>query len=233
MKFVHFIPDFLQGSHLDGIPNPDVAKKFVPSWYKKSEMIYELDSGQEMPGLKTCIPFLDALISGYMLLTPCNIYVKKLDDGSIDIDWDDVPGLSNPIDERKGLTGHLIPRPAGHNNAHLVWTPKWGWKSPRGYSILVTHPLNRFDLPFTTMSGLVDSDKFYGSGNIPFFIRNDFEGTIEKGTPFAQLIPIKRKRWKAVYDPAITSLIRESGETVRKYPRGGYRDNLHVKKEYE
>jgi hypothetical protein len=82
------------------------------------------------------------------------------------------------------------------------------------------------------MSAIVDSDKFYGSGNIPFFLKADFEGTIEKGTPIAQLIPIKRKSWKAVYDPAIISLMQESGAKVRRYPRGGYRDHIHIKKEY-
>lgn len=232
MKFIHFIPDITRGTHLDGVPNPDVAKRFIPSWYKKSEMVFEEGLGQEVPGLKTCIPFLDGLISGYMLVTPCNIYVKKHEDGSVDIDWDNVSDLIDPIHERTGMSGHLMPRPAGHLNNHLIWTPTWGWKAPRGYSVLVTHPLNRFDLPFTTMSAIVDSDKFYGSGNIPFFLKADFEGTIEKGTPVAQLIPIKRKSWKAVYDPAIISLMQESGAKVRRYPRGGYRDHIHIKKEY-
>lgn len=232
MKFYHFIPDTIYGSHLDKVPNPDVAKKFIPNWYKESEIFFEED-GQEAPGLKTCVPFLDGLLSGYMITLPCNVYIKITEDGSIDIDWDEIEGFPGPIDRRSDKTGALIPRPAGHHMAHLAWTPKWGWKSPRKYSTLVTHPLNRFDLPFTTMSAIVDSDKFHGSGNIPFFIKEGFEGVIEKGTPIAQLIPIKRQSWASVYDPALISLMRESGKIVRGVSRGGYRDKFWVKKEYK
>jgi hypothetical protein len=62
----------------------------------------------------------------------------------------------------------------------------------------MTHPLNRFDLPFTTTSGIVDSDKFFAPGNVPFFIKEGFSGIIPEGTPFLQLIPIKRATWKMV-----------------------------------
>jgi len=232
VKFYHFIPDTHYGAHLDEIPNPDVAKKFIPEWYKNSEIFFK-EGNEDVAGLKTCVPFLDGLLSGYMLTLPTNVYIKITEDGSIDIDWDEIEGVPGPIDKRSDKTGALIPRPAGHNNAHLAWTPRWGWKSPKKYSTLVTHPLNRFDLPFTTMSAIVDSDKFHGSGNIPFFIKQGFEGTIKRGTPIAQLIPIKRESWVSVYDPALTSLMRESGEAVRKISRGGYRDKFWVKKEYK
>jgi len=29
---------------------------------------------------------------------------------------------------------------------------------PAGYSLLITHPFNRHDLPFVTLTGLVDAD---------------------------------------------------------------------------
>ena len=61
---------------------------------------------------------------------------------------------------------------------------------------MVTHPFNRFDLPFTTTSGLIDSDGWVTAGNIPFFLREGFEGIIEKNTPVAQLFPYKRESWE-------------------------------------
>jgi len=228
VKFYHFIPD--QNAWDPNVPNPDVAKAFIPEWYKRAEITYERD-GQDVSGLKTCVPFLDALISGYMLVTWADIHVKKLDDGRIDIDWDSA-ATSPQLAEREGPVGRTIPRPAGHLDNHLVWTPKWGIKSPKGYSSLVTHPLNRFDLPFTTTSGIIDSDKFSGSGNIPFFLKEGFEGVIPKGTPFAQVIPIKRESWTAVYDPALIQVIPEIGAKLRSVERGYYRDNFWVKKVY-
>lgn len=228
MKFYHFIPDAKAWE--DGVPNPDLAKSFVPEWYKQAEITYKHE-GKDVSGLKTCMPFLDALISGYMLVTWSDIHVRKLEDGRIDIDWD-ANTTSPQMGERTGSVGRTIPRPAGHLDNHLVWTPKWGIKSPKGYSSLITHPLNRFDLPFTTTSGIVDSDNYSGSGNIPFFLKEGFEGIIPKGTPFAQVIPIKRENWTAVYDPALTSTIYEAGDKLRSVNRGYYRDNYWVKKAY-
>jgi hypothetical protein len=34
-------------------------------------------------------------------------------------------------------------------------------------------------------------------GNIPFFIKKGFTGTIPAGTPMFQILPIKREDWKS------------------------------------
>ena len=40
---------------------------------------------------------------------------------------------------------------------HNLWTIE----APEGYSVLFTHPVNRFDLPFTTLTGMVDCDRYH------------------------------------------------------------------------
>lgn len=229
MKFLHFIPD--NNAEFEDVPNPSLVRDVLPEWYKKSEITVTTETGEEHNGLKTCVPFLDAMISGFVLKTWTDIHVRKLEDGTLDIDWG-ANTSSDPIMERNSKIGHLMPRPAGHLPNHLVWTPKWGVKAPRGYSCLFTHPLNRFDLPFTTMSGIIDSDKLSTSGNIPFFIKEGFEGVIPAGTPIIQIIPIKRKKWTAVYDPALFYYMHELGHKLRGVARGYYRDNFWVKKVY-
>ena len=224
MKFVHFIPQ----NNGFKIPKPALAKSFIPKWYKEAE----LDTPEGSGGLKRCIPFLDGMMMGFMLVTPCDIHVKILEDGSVDIDFA-ADAETAPIMERPGTTGHTMPRPAGHAFNHLVWTPTWGWKAPKGYSVLVTHPLNRFDLPFTTMSAVVDSDKFFSAGNIPWFIKEGFEGVIPAGTPCMQLIPIKRDSWMAVFDPALKDLIHEQGHIARSEKHGVYKKKFWQKKRYE
>jgi hypothetical protein len=210
-------------------------REHIPEWYKKSEITYTEDHGDhthEHNGLKTCVPFLDALLSGYCLTTWTDVHIKIEDEGKIHIDFGD--DVTSPIiAERTKTVGYHMPRPAGHLPNHLVWTPKWGFKSPKGFSSLIVHPLNRFDLPFTTSSGIIDSDKFHGSGNVPFFLKEGFEGVIPKGTPFAQIIPIKREEWMAVYDPSMVDIIPTVGEKLRAANRGYYRDNYWVKKVYK
>jgi hypothetical protein len=75
----------------------------------------------------------------------------------------------------------------------------WTIQAPEGYSLLFTHPANRFDLPFTTLTGLVDCDRYHDVPiNFPAHWHNqDFSGVLPKGTPVAQCIPVKRKSWGA------------------------------------
>jgi len=63
--------------------------------------------------------------------------------------------------------------------------------------LLLMHPSQRHDLPFFTLTAIVDTDKFPNKLHLPFFIKEGFEGIIEAGTPIAQIIPIKRDVWKS------------------------------------
>ena len=42
----------------------------------------------------------------------------------------------------------------------------WTVEPPPGYSLLVTHPMNRPELPFTTLTGLVDADRYRDESSI-------------------------------------------------------------------
>jgi hypothetical protein len=85
--------------------------------------------------------------------------------------------------------------PKGYSTQPYKFNSKWSIKTPKGYSALFVHPLNRGDLPFYTLSGFVDTDDYNVPVNFPFLIREDFEGIIPMGTPIAQVIPIKRESW--------------------------------------
>ncbi len=222
------------------IGKPEPIKKFLPDWYKNAESYYvsesdmmtiEDGSQEKNPGLKTCAPYLDAMLSGYTFTVPFDIYVGRTEEGELDIRWNAPQGWEDFLMERPKESGSTMPRPAGHAPNHLVWSSRWGVKAPRGYSVLVTHPLNRQDLPFTTVSGIIDSDKFFGNGNIPFFIKEDFVGVIEKGTPFAQLIPIKRSKWKSILNKGMIDKYIEQGHEVRSHEKQ-YKKKYWVKKEY-
>ena len=213
-----------------GQPLP--AKKFLPEWYKKSESVFVEASGQESAGLKRCIPFLDSMLSGYMLVTPVDIFISKNEDGSLKLGWNSSELFSDLIAVRPKESGMYMPRPPGHYPNHLAFRGLWGFKTPRGWSMLVTQPLNRHDLPFTLTSGIMDSDNYSTSGNLPFFLKEDFVGTIPAGTPIAQLIPIKRESWKSINnDRGIAYLEDLQGEVVR-LPGKSYKKMFWIKKDY-
>jgi hypothetical protein len=204
-------------------------KEHVPEWYRKGESTFTVDGGSPEPGLKSCAPFLDIMLSGYALLTPFDIYVGLNEDGSHNIRWNGPEDWRDFIGERPKELGATIPRPAGHSPNGLVWSSKWGWRTPRGYSTIVTHPFNRHDLPFTTLSGTIDSDKFIAHGNIPMFLKEGWVGVIPAGTPYAQVIPFNRKAWKKVADYGLISQATEDGRKVREK---SYKKYLWIKKSY-
>lgn len=229
MKLIHF---FTEKKRFLNLGEPKPAKQFIPDWYRSGENTYtDPDTNMEVAGLKACMPVLDTLLTGYMLVTPSDIFVSKSEDGSLNISWSSVQDLDGFVNERSKKSGATIPRPAGHYPNHLVWSGFWGWKTPRGYSTIVTHPLNRFDLPFTTMSGIVDSDKFSATGNLPFFIKENFIGTIPAGTPFAQIIPMKRSEWKMINNPGLENLEHLNANLVRQ-PETSYKKKMWQRKKY-
>lgn len=248
MKKIRFIPE---NEYIEkNINPPQPAKLFLPEWYRLAESAIDKDTGEIarisdkniQGGLKSCIPFLDAMISGYMMTTWEDIEITENDGENLSWryvkkniytnEYDEISPVIDVIAERTGDIGHTIPRPAGHSINHLAINSQWGVRLPRGWSLMVTHPYNRFDLPFTTMAGFMDSDEFWTNGNIPFFIKKDWTGVIPSGTPYAQLIPIKRKSWYSYISLFSAKRMRVLGVKTRSVKMGYYKKNIWVRKEY-
>jgi hypothetical protein len=179
----------------NNISNPVPAKTVISQWYKDIKTSKTLN-------VKNCVPFLDTLTSGYIQLTWEDIHVESINNElRLHTTGETGVPLFNVRDESD------ISISENFYNIQFIWHRHWSIELPEGYSALVTHPLNRYDLPFITMSGVVDSDKYsHGAvGNIPFYLSKNFQGIIPKGTPMFQIIPTKRENWiskKEIYDEA-------------------------------
>lgn len=227
MKLIRFFTNNTKS--LLGQPKP--IKLTIPDWYKHAESTYKAKDGSDAAGLKKCMPYVDIMMSGYALTLPLDITVSKNKDGTMSISYEESE-MGEFIHERPAELGYTMPRPFGFAPNHLAYKSPWGWKVPKGFSVLVTHPFNRVDLPFHVVSALMDSDEFFASGNIPFFIREDFEGTIPAGTVFAQLLPVKREDWKMVEnDQSLLSKAAYQGRVARD-PKYGYKRVMWHRKEY-
>jgi hypothetical protein len=128
-------------------------------------------------------------------------------------------------------TGDLI-IPGEYYPKIYKWANSFILETPKGYSTLFLHPVNRVDLPFYSFSGLVDTDKFPVEVNFPFLIKKDFVGIIPAGTPIAQAIPVKRDDWvssvedsKMYERPAFTY-------TMHNPPFNFYKKNFWTRKKY-
>jgi hypothetical protein len=71
----------------------------------------------------------------------------------------------------------------------------WTIQLEPGYSLFATHPVNRIDLPFRLLTGLVDCDRFSDVGVLfpAAWTNRDFEGVLPRGTPVAQCFPVARE----------------------------------------
>ena len=173
----------------------------------------------KIPTWKACPALLDAFTSGYFLRTPCDIkfYVK---DNKVFAELEKEYEIF--IQKRDSMPG--FSQPAGYHANHFAWFGNWKIVVPDGYSILYTHPLNRYDLPFWSTSGFIDTDKVKMPGSYPFFIRKDWEGTIPAGTPYMQMIPFLRENWESeIVKETLTEISIEKYENMKKYrqPDGG------------
>jgi hypothetical protein len=214
------------------IPAPVPASKTVPEWYKNIPRY--TDSASTNFSVKACLPYLDAMTAGYTLTTWCDIEVRQSKDKKNDIQpmllWE--PGI-HPVEDRSLAFGRGLQRIKGFSDWVYAWNMPWGIKTPEGYSALLTQPLNRPDLPFITVSGITDADNFASPGAPLFCINMEFEGIIPKGTPYLQVIPIKRQEWEI----QVNNDIRKE-EDIKKIEAqtntvGGYYKKTHwVKKDY-
>ena len=186
---------------LEGLlPPPVAAAQGVPDWLKA--MPTKAFSGinlRDEQTVKRCPPFVDAMTC-FLLPLICDLRIE-----AGQITWDNEIPPGGALDFPRSPIGF-------HDPGQVTGTPLfdsdrlfikfhnlWTIEAPEGYAVFFTHPVNRFDLPFTTLSGLVDCDRFSDTWiHFPAHWHNtSFQGVLPKGTPIAQCIPVKRESWTA------------------------------------
>jgi hypothetical protein len=218
----------------EAFPGLEPIRKVIPQWYKDSPQFLNNDkkprfSSKKNLVVKSCIPFLESFTTGYSLPLHVDVTVERNPEtGMRDFGW----GADEPVGQRDSSAAPTLPTPEGYVPTHLFWQTVISFQLPKGYSILVTHPLNRFDLPFLTLSGIIDGDEPVYSGKMPFFLKEDFTGLIPRGTPIAQLIPFKREDWELVHQEGLTKKAEVARRQSQTFLSGWYKKNRWVKKTY-
>ena len=187
-------------AELEGkLPAPIPATLGLPDWLKAMPTrAYNNINMHDEDTVKRCPPFVDAMTTGFLILLSCDLRVES---GVITWDHDIPPGGAldlprSPIGFHDG--SQVTGSPLFEADRYVIKFHNW-WtiEAPEGYSVLFTHPVNRFDLPFTTLSGLVDCDR-YRDGFVHFPAHwHDlaFSGVLPRGTPIVQCMPVRRESW--------------------------------------
>jgi hypothetical protein len=185
---------------LDGVlPRPIPAVLGLPDWFKlMPPKAFNPTVGEEDYTVKKCPPFIDAMSYGFLIPLAVDLEVR---DGEFTWNFEVPEGIvseysHSPIDFHD--PSQIVGTPFFDDDRFIIkFNNFWTIEAPPGYSLLFTHPLNRADLPFTTLTGLVDCDAFYDSPiNFPArWHDTGFNGVLPKGTPVAQCLPVKRENW--------------------------------------
>jgi hypothetical protein len=190
------------------IPAPAPSTAMLPEWFRKLPPIDAEMHNVENPGLtiKRCMPFLDALTIGHILLSPADISVE--------------------INDKGVKTSSRFPRPLveSHKSYQIKGAPEstraalkllslWTVTTPPGWSTLFIPLLNRPNDLVDVLSGVVDTDTYRLPVNIVFFVKpKDGLFTIPKGYPICQMIPFRRSGDKTVIRASTPDEIKQSAK---------------------
>jgi hypothetical protein len=208
------------------VPAPKPAAECVPDWFKELPGTLGPSEGWEVATAKKCASFLDGLQAGYMLALPVAIRATCVG-GRVTMTWRSQDGLDSPP-----ITMHAEGQLGEQHPQVFKFMTAYGVRLPAGCSFLLTHPLNRHDLPFRTFSGIID-DGYSNPLSVPFeWAAPDGEYYLEAGCPAAQLIPFVRADWE--HDVTVVSDIElAKAQRIATSTVTGYRSTFHKKKIYK
>ena len=200
------------------LPRPIPAVMGIPDWFKTmpAKAFSDIVQAEQMT-VKKCPPFIDAMTFGFLIPLVADLHVENET-----FTWQlDFPGGAITSYPRSPLDFHdsnqVVGTPLFDEDRFIVkFNNFWTIETPPGYSLLVTHPVNQFDLPFTTLTGLVDTDLYKGDFiNFPARWRDPaFQGILPRGTPVAQCLPVKRELWTGQFGTIAGDAISHLQETT-------------------
>tara|TARA_R110000823_G_scaffold283627_1_gene401800 strand:- start:1136 stop:1885 length:750 start_codon:yes stop_codon:yes gene_type:complete len=191
--------------------HPEPAKLNIPKWYKD---VPNPSDHLELT-IKSCKPFLDSIIAGYILKNPLdqkihfntpvpednnklNTWVETKSDvflnSSIKFDANYNLGYeTHPIEQLGGMQCPYVKQNQGYP-LYKILNP-WTIHVPKGYSVLFLPPINRPQDNFEILSGIVDSFDQLPT-NFPCVLKKQGSWILKKGEPIASVFPFKKENWQ-------------------------------------
>lgn len=215
--------------------SPKPSYKFVPEWFKdmpsfSNDEKYIGSNRNANLTIKRCVPFRDTLTSGYIIPIPYDIHISQ-ENNNINHINQSYCGKFELIYKHDISQYFMYPIKEEYNSIILKWNNPWIIKTKKGWSTFFTSPMHH-DLPFTTLNGIVDTDKYPMTISFPFLIRKDFNGILKKGTPMIQCIPMKRETHVAYISSYVPSLYQKWRKaTTQALDR--YKDYFYTPKQYK
>jgi hypothetical protein len=189
-----------QPKDLGVIAEPKPAKAALPDWFRRLPAVdkSQLAAANNGRTVKRCMPFLDAMATGWILPLAATVRLEIKDNGAaVDAGWEFDRVMVSNHGPHQVAGNPKEPRPPCKFHNY------WSIRTPPGWSCLFLPPLNRPPRPFECVAGIVDTDSYSAHIHFPFFATApDGFHVVEKGTPLVQVIPFRRQ------DTAIEAEVR-------------------------
>ena len=187
----------------DVAPKPYPASKAIPQWWKdatpylrtpdnpdgKKVIVSHLNSNASF---KKCQVMLDTLTAGYVIPLMADVIVSTTS-GFPEINWKIKRDIFEVHNKQE------VEAPEGYYDQMFKYLNPWIPQLPKGYSALIVPCFGYPNSPFRPLSGIIDYDKTMHPLQAPVFVKQGFEGVVEKGTPMMQIIPFKRSDWSSEF----------------------------------
>ena len=147
------------------IAEPVPARAALPAWFRRLPGLDREVLDHRCNGLtvKRCVPFLDALTSGWIVPLAATVRLEVSDGGAtVHAGWEFDRELVSPHHGWQAAGNPWEPR------ALMKFHNPWAIRTPPGWSCLVTAPLNRANDVVQILSGVVDTDRYQAPVNFPF-----------------------------------------------------------------
>jgi hypothetical protein len=219
-------------------PKPFPASQAIPKWWKDASPYIKSEDNpdgkkiivsnyESNASFKKCTPMLDMLSSGYIIPLWADVQVTIKEQGS-ELSWRVHKRVFDVHD------GQDVEIPDGYQKTQFKFLNQWVPRLPKGYSALIMPCPGYPNNAFRPMSGIIDYDKTTHPLYPPVYLKNDFEGIVEKGTPMFQVIPFKRNNWSSKFS------FLEDGQELINFDRdvkstivNNYVKNFWEKKTYK
>jgi hypothetical protein len=230
--------EFICDAELYGvIPEPKPSGKMLPKWFRN--MSEFTPDGDKVPGtMKACIPLRDAMCSGYTIPLWTDVHAEQPLGKNVH--------FSTPTESKYGISWHTKDQVANtpHENKSPInpWKlmSPWTIRTPKGYSCLITHPINQPSDTIEFITAVVDTDKFAAKINFPFhwkrpYDKEDYSEIIPAGSSTVQVIPFRREEYDMTVRAATVDDDNLLIKTLKKLDisfNGKYRNWIWERKKY-
>jgi hypothetical protein len=193
-------------------PKPFPASQALPDWFTSMRPYdpHPADPNGTRPILedrfstvspKKCMPMMDIMLNGYIIPLWSDVQIRPIKNPITAAEDPYVTWRTfKEVFQVHGETAKNVEAPVGYSKTVFKYMNKWHIKTPPGYSVLVTQPFGYRQSAFHAVPAIIDSDKSTLELIFPMWIKEGFDGIVEKGHPMVQIIPFKRTDWNSEFN---------------------------------